>query len=277
MSNLIIKTVGTSLNALSYLSSRAASNKAMTLFCTPRKGRILEQHNPFLETASQFQLQYKNLNIATYQWKGTGQTILLAHGWESNSQRWKDLILQLKKIDSEYNIIALDAPAHGATSGKQFTAILYSECINVVAKHFKPQIIIGHSVGGMATGFYQHTYQNKSIEKLVFLGAPSEFRGIFDNYINMMGYNTRIANGLDAIVKSRFNRLPSYYSLAQFSKTIETETLLIHDTKDKIIPYSDAKLIITHHKNAKLISTQGFGHGLKDNSVYRDIIEFIKS
>ena len=53
----------------------------------------------------------------TYRWLGKKETILLAHGWESNSFRWKDLIVKLDTA-LDYNVIALDAPAHGRSSGE---------------------------------------------------------------------------------------------------------------------------------------------------------------
>ncbi|WP_055435742.1 alpha/beta hydrolase [Lacinutrix algicola] len=275
MSNTIIKIIGNSLNAISYISPKYASDKALDLFATPRKGRVLEKQKAFLDSAETHQLKHENLNILTYNWKGAGKTILLAHGWESNTHRWEVLINQLKALN--YNIIALDAPAHGASSGKQFNAVMYSECIHLAAEHYKADIIIGHSVGGMATGFYQNKYQNKNLEKLILLGAPSEFTGVFKRYVDMMGYNKRIENGLNNLVLKRFNNLPSYFSLANFAKNIDTKTLIIHDVEDKIIPYNDAEMIAKNHKNATFITTKGYGHGLRNEIVNNHILEYIAS
>ncbi|AUC82290.1 alpha/beta hydrolase [Lacinutrix sp. Bg11-31] len=275
MANSIIKIIGNSLNAISYISPKYASDKALDLFATPRKGRVLENQKAFLDSAKTHQLKYEDFNILTYNWKSTGKTILLAHGWESNTHRWEVLINQLRALD--YNVIALDAPAHGASSGKQFNAVIYSECIHLTVEHYKPDIIIGHSVGGMASGFYQNKYQNKNLEKLILLGAPSEFTGVFKRYVDMMGYNKRIENGLNNLVLERFNNLPSYFSLANFAKNIETETLIIHDVEDKIIPYNDAKLIVENHKKATFISTTGYGHGLRNDVVNNHILEYIAS
>jgi len=275
MANPIIKLIGNSFNALSYISKKSAITKAFNLFATPRQGRYKEEQKNFINSAEKTMLKYNLINIASYQWKGNGKTILLAHGWESNSHRWEGLINQLLPLD--YNIIALDAPAHGNTSGKQFNAVLYSECINVVANHYNINILIGHSVGGMASGFFQYNYQNKGLEKIISLGSPATFTGVFKRYVDMMGYNKRIENGLNNIVVERFNKQPSYFSLAEFSKKIETKTLLIHDIEDKIIPYGDAELIAKNHKNAKLITTSGFGHGLRNEVVYNHVLDFIKS
>lgn len=275
MVNPIIKIIGNTLNAISYVSPKYASEKAIHLFATPRQGRVLKNQKAFLDSAETLHLKHEDLNITTYRWKGNGKTILLAHGWESNTHRWEALIVRLKTLD--YNIVSLDAPAHGGSSGKQFNAILYSECINVVAKQYKPNIIVGHSVGGMSSGFYQKNYQNKDLEKLVLLGAPSEFTGVFKRYVDMMSYNKRIENGINNLVVERYNKQPSYFSLANFAKTINTETLIIHDVDDKIIPYKDAKLLSENLKNGTLISTKGYGHSLRNDVVYNHVIDFIQS
>jgi len=275
MGNTIIKLIGTSFNALSYVIPKYTSIKALDLFATPRKGRIKPEQRPFLNTAEQLNLKYDNTTIATYHWQGKETTILLVHGWESNTQRWEKLIKHLQVL--EYNIVSLDAPAHGASSGKQFNAVLYSECINVVVNHFTPEIIIGHSVGGMATGFFQYNYQNKQVKKLVFLGAPAKFADVFKRYVDMMSFNKRIENGLNNLIFERFNKEPSHFSLANFAKTITTKTLVVHDTEDKIIPYNDAELIVEHHTNAEFITTTGYGHGLRNEVVYKHILDFINS
>ncbi|WP_281847663.1 alpha/beta fold hydrolase [Olleya namhaensis] len=275
IAKVLPKIIGNGLNAVSYVAPKYASAKALDIFATPRQGRFKDKHQAFLDTAKQHTLNYDNNTIQTYNWAGTKKTILLAHGWESNTFRWKKLVEALQLLD--YNIVSLDGPAHGNSSGTQFNAILYSEFLNVAAKHYKANVIIGHSVGGMASVFFQHKYQNDSLQKMILLGAPSEFTNVFKNYVNMLGFNKRIENGLNQLVLERFNNLPSHFSAAKFIKEIDLEGLIIHDKGDKIIQYDEAELISSNFKNSTLITTQGFGHGLRDDSVNKAIINFIKS
>lgn len=275
MTNGIVKFIGVLFNVLSYLLPKYTFNKALMLFSTPRKGGVTERQTKFLESSKQKKIHYNNFNIQTYHWEGSKTTILLAHGWESNSYRWKKLIKTLHK--QGYNIIALDAPAHGKSGSKTFNAILYSEFINVVTHFFKPEILIGHSVGGMSSVFFQYKYKNTNLKKLILLGAPSELTNVFKNYVNMLGYNKRIRNGLNKLVLERFGHKPSYFSSATFLKDITLKGLIIHDEKDEIIKYSEAQLIAANYKNAKLMTTTGFGHGLKDKSVNDKIVSFINA
>lgn len=273
MNNNLLKSIGFTLNLISYFSSKFAAKLAILLFSKPQKGKLKGIDSPFLKSATKEVLNYEDISIMTYHWKGKKGTILLAHGWESNTYRWKDLIEILKKLD--YNIVALDAPAHGNSGSKIFNALLYSECINIVAKKFNVNIIFGHSVGGMATVFFQHKYQLPTIKKLVLLGAPSNFTGVFNRYSKMMGYNNKVVNAMNQYVLKKFNHLPEYFSAAKFSKEINSKGLIIHDKKDRIIPYNDALDYENHYSNARLISTKGFGHGLKSKKVYNHILEFL--
>ncbi|MEH6538200.1 MAG: alpha/beta hydrolase [Psychroserpens sp.] len=275
MKAIIVKLIGAIINLISLFSSRLAGKMAINLFSKPRKIKLKELEKDFLMTAFIEDIQYEHLNIMTYRWLGKKDTILLAHGWESNSFRWKTLIEELKVHD--YNIISLDAPAHGRSSGKLFNAVIYSECINVVAKKFKAKIIIGHSVGGMATALFQHKYQLPSVDKLVLLGAPSNFVGVFDRYVDMMSYNKRVSKVMDDLVLERFNEKPDYFNAARLSETIDAKGLIIHDELDKVIPYTDAKDYESFYKNSKLVTTKGFGHGLKSEEVHNHILAFVNA
>nr|WP_321247616.1 alpha/beta hydrolase [uncultured Psychroserpens sp.] len=275
MKQVIVKTIGGFINIVSITSPKLAGRMAIKLFSRPRKIKIKELEKDFLMTAFIEDVDYEHLNIMTYRWLGKKETVLLAHGWESNSFRWKPLIERLKKLD--YNVVALDAPAHGRSSGKLFNAVLYSECINVVAKKFNANIIIGHSVGGMATAFCKSKYELPSVNKLILLGAPSNFVGVFSRYTTMMGYNKRVSIAMDELVLERFKEKPEHFSAARFLENENTEGLLIHDKKDRIIPYSDAEDFKNYYEKATLIATEGFGHGLQNEEVNNHIIDFVNA
>lgn len=273
MKELLVKTIGFIINALSWISKTDAVRKALWLFETPRKGQITKKHSTFLDTACKQTLKYDDLSIMTYRWAGKKQTILLAHGWESNAARWKRLIEIL--IQHDYDIVAIDAPAHGNSGSERFNAIIYSEFINITTKHFQPNILIGHSVGGMASALSQYKHRIKNVEKLILLGAPSELTDILQRYFNMLGYNQRIINQIKLAIIARFGKAPEEFSTAKFSEKILSKGLIIHDINDNIVPYNDALLIHKSFKKSKLITTTGFGHSLNNHQVIDYIKKFI--
>lgn len=275
MRMIIAKSIGAIINLVGLISPKTAGNLAIQLFSRPRKIRLKELEKDFLMTSFIEEVDYKHLHIMTYRWLGKKETILLAHGWESNSHRWRPLIEQLKALD--YNVVALDAPAHGRSSGKSFNALIYSECINVIVKKFNVDIIIGHSVGGMAATFCQQKYCPPSVKKLILLGAPSNFVGVFNRYSKMMGYSQSIDKAMENIVLKRYNHGPDYFNAARLSEHIMADGLIIHDELDKVIPYNDAEDFKNFYKKAKLITTKGLGHGLKGEEVNNHILEFINT
>lgn len=272
---IVVKSIGFYLNALSFVSPKKAADKALTIFATPRKGKILEHQKAFLNTAKQEVIYFEDLPIMTYQWKGSKDTILLMHGWESNAHRWHKLIKALKAQD--YNIVAIDAPAHGQSGSKQFNALLYASFINETTKKFKPKTVIGHSVGGMASVFFQKIYHYSELKKLVLLGAPSEFINVFKGYTTMLGFNSRLEKQLDQLITERFGNTPSSFSTAKYIKDTAVKGLIIHDKEDKIINYDEALRIANNFKNAEFITTSGLGHSLHHKEVIHHILEFINS
>lgn len=273
MNKYIPKFIGFAINFLSLFSISYATNLAIRIFSSPRKGKINSEEDIYLKTATQKTVSYKDISIQTYHWKGNKSSILLAHGWESNSYRWKDLI-ELLKLQN-YNIIAIDAPAHGKSGSKIFNAILYSECIHEVLKTFDVDTFIGHSVGGTACAIALHNNKVSSVKKLISLGAPSNFIDLVNNYKKMMGFNKNIIKSMDAYYLKNFGHLPDYFTVANFSENILAKGLIIHDKKDRIISFKDALEISKYYKNSKLIKTIGFGHGLKSEIVYNHILEFL--
>ena len=274
MKSLLPKIVGALINFIGVFNTAYASKLALKLFSKPRNGQLTPHAITFLDTAtSKTTLYYDNLPIQTYQWEGSKETVLLAHGWESNSGRWRH---KIKKLHKEgYNIIALDGPAHGGSGSDTFNAILYAEFINVVSQKFKPTAYIGHSVGGMAVVIFLRKQTHHTAEKIVLLGAPSGFKGIMKRYKEMMSYSQKISKGIDKQIEFKFGHPPEYFSTADFVKNIDTKGLLFHDKNDPVIPYQDGLDIEAQFKNAKLISTEGLGHSLKGNFVSDELIQFL--
>lgn len=273
MKFVLQKIIGFFINIIGIFSPKLAARMALFLFTKPLKGQINEKQSDFLDTAFREELTFNNMPIMTYRWLGKRETILLAHGWESNSARWQTLITNLKQRG--FGVVALDAPAHGRSGSNRFNAIIYSEFIKVVSERFQPNIIIGHSVGGMASAYYQFKNQKESIQKMIFLGAPSEFIDVLTRYTDMIGYSNRVIKHLKELIKERFGEFPEEFSTAKYAAKITSQGLIIHDKKDGIIPYNDAILIKDKYKNSRLISTEGFGHSLATDEVSNYIYEFL--
>ena len=199
--------------------------------------------------------------------------VLLAHGWESNASRWAKLLPYLKKSGS--TIIAIDAPAHGMSGGKEFTVLKYAAFIDVVAKKFKPQFLIGHSIGGQACLYYQSVYQNIDLQKIVVLGTPSDLEIIFNNYRNTFSLNSKIVNGFKEYCLKNFNFEVAQFSGNLFASKIKTKGMVVHDLNDEIVLFEEGQKISSAWKDSVFVETKGLGHSMHDDALYKKVSQFL--
>lgn len=275
LQTILVKSIGFYINILSYVAPKKAFAIAYKLFSEPRKGKIkndkvpktLQKANHETHTVGEHQFQ-------TYIWKGNDDVILLVHGWESNSSRWKKLLAHL--TTTKKTIIAIDGPAHGMSSGKEFNVPIYAQFIDKIVSQYNPKIAIGHSIGGNAIAYFQAHYSH-NFEKIVLLGAPSDFSIILKNYIKLLSLNQRIYKSLLDYIKIRFNASVDDFSASKFLSNSGISGIIAHDIDDKVVLFDEAKKISNTWKKAQFIETKGLGHSMHDNYLYQTIIEFLEA
>ncbi|WP_298156909.1 alpha/beta fold hydrolase [Flavobacterium sp.] len=273
---LLTKSIGGYINFLSLVYPKKAQQLAYRFFSEPRTGKLSSENLPeVLKKARKREFRFDKYTFQSYSWQGNENTILLVHGWESNAARWEKLLKFLQKTGC--TVVAIDAPAHGMTTEKEFNVPRYAEFIREAVSAFQPKAIIGHSIGGAATIYHQYKFQNTSIKKLVILGAPSDLQTIIDQYITLLSLNKRSVSLLENHFIAHFNMSVSEFSATTFAKTLEIDGLIVHDTGDVVVAFSEAEKISRSWKNAQLIETKGLGHSLHDYALYQKIVDFLET
>ena len=272
---IVAKSIGSYINFLSYIAPKQSLLLAYKFFSEPRKGKIKLDRIP--KTLQKAIFQKHNLNnqeFYTYHWEGNEEVILLVHGWESNASRWKKLLPYLKKTGK--TIIAIDAPAHGFNTDKEFNVLIYSEFINEVSQKYHPKIAIGHSIGGNALAYYQNHYPHQ-LEKMILLGAPSDFKVIMKNYFRLLSLNKKVQEQFKNYVQSRFKIVIEEFSASKFLEETTISGIIAHDQEDLVVLLKEGIKISTAWKTAQFIETQGLGHSMHDSNLYNTIVDFIDS
>ncbi|QBZ98987.1 alpha/beta hydrolase [Flavobacterium sangjuense] len=271
---ILTKSIGLYLNALSYVNLEEAKSKAYRLFSQPRKGRIKKEKLPkTLQNVTYETFAYQTEKFQTYIWHGNEEIILLVHGWESNASRWKKLLNHLKPLGK--TIIAIDGPAHGLSDGTEFNAPKYAEYINVLTQKYQPKIVIGHSVGGAAISFYLNKYKNPTIEKVILLGAPSDFKILSDNFVKLLSLNDKIKAKLEDYYFQKFNIPLDDFAGHKFAENFTQKAFIAHDTEDNVVLIDEGRKYANAWKDAIYIETTGLGHSMHDADLYQKIIDFI--
>lgn len=266
---------GSCFNALSYLSRPLAAEIAFNTFCKVRKGRVLPHQANFLEKARKGRETINGHEVQTYQWEGSRDTVLLVHGWESNSFRWRNLIQQLQ--GHNFDILAFDAPGHGNSTGKLLPVPLYAECIRHMVQKHRPRYVVAHSIGGMSLLYSQYRYPETYVEKIVTIGSPSEFREITGYFQQLLNLNPRVMEGMDLLFKERFGYHFHEFSTSRFARSIPKKGLLFHDTLDVAAPFHASEQVHAHWEDSILVATEGLGHSMHQEEVNNRIVTFLNS
>jgi len=271
---ILPKLIGTTYNATALFHPRLAANWAFLTFCRIRNGSVRPEQVDFLKSAKQLKRKIVNLDIQEYQWEGSGDTVILVHGWESNAARWRNLISML--VEADFNIIAFDAPGHGRSGGKFLNVVLYGACLEALLQIHKPAHLVGHSVGGMTILFNEFERPNPNVKRIVTTGAPSEFYEIMEEYKAVLGLNDRMMRAFDRLVLEKFGYSIREFSTTTFAAHNKKNGLLIHDKQDRVAPYHGSVNVHKAWKGSRLISTEGYGHSLHQEDVNLAIVDFLK-
>lgn len=274
MKKLLPLLVGLKLKIQYLFSKEKAISEAFHLFCTPRKGKTKPYEAEFLNTSVQKEINLASHKIRMYEWEGSGKTILLLHGWDSNSFRWKPLIEKLR--ENKYHIIAFDAPAHGQSNGAILNVPLYTECLKEFLTFYKVDAIIAHSIGAMTTIYYEKKHKSLNGTPIVALGPPSELYLFFKVFKKTLKLSERFMKRMGSYLFDRFGFYPKEFSIAQFAKELQVKGLLILEKNDPLAPYQFSKRISKNWKNGELVTVEGVGHSLKHPNIDSKIIDFLK-
>ncbi|MCC6461181.1 MAG: alpha/beta fold hydrolase [Saprospiraceae bacterium] len=272
------RLVGALLNALTALSPRLGSRAAFYLFGLPRrkKRKLVEQ--AFLATGD---LHYETINgqqIAVYHWGFRGPLVVLAHGWESHAGRWRKIAPAL--VEAGYQVLAVDAPAHGRSDGRHFTMIKYADVLRTLLQRFGPaDSIIAHSVGGASAIWAMGTLSPAlRPRRAVILAAFAELQTIMDDGQRMTGASDRLMAAMDDYLQSLTGlRIRDYSMVRMAQKLGEVDAFLIHDRQDRVTAFRETELLHQAWPGARLWATDGFGHGLTAPDVTEAVLDFVKT
>ncbi len=268
----VYRLLGMYLNALTRFCPQKGGKTVFKLFCTPKPREIHPEEMEFLQTASQGEVYFKGQSIRTYTW-GTGpKKVLLVHGWQSLSARWKSLAEML--IGPEFTLLAYDAPGHGLSGGKQFTIPENAELIHWMMKgHF--EAVVGHSLGSLSLLYTAARHPLPEIKKWVLMAPPISLNDLVSLFQTTLSLNPGTMNRMIGEMKAATPGGLETFGLAQLVTKLSTPGLIIHDRDDDRVPYGNATALAAVWPQARLVSTRGLGHRLRSTEVHRLVANFI--
>ncbi|HND89936.1 MAG TPA: alpha/beta fold hydrolase [Saprospiraceae bacterium] len=273
-----IRRVGKVLNALAAVSPGMAGRAAFRVFCSPRRLPLRDKDRHFLDTAQQDHLRVDGATLRTYTWPAAqpdAPTILLLHGWESNSARWRKYVKPA--LAAGYRVQAFDAPANGQSGGSLLNVMVFSRAVRAfVEQHGSPYAMVGHSLGGAAAVMSTAMLQVPPPKKMVLLGVFAESTRVIQDFGNMLAASESVMKGLYREIERRTGLpLQDYSVRLKAASLTEVEGLVIHDADDEVAPVAEGQAIAQAWGCAYL-ETRGLGHRMQDKVVVEAVLHFVQ-
>jgi pimeloyl-ACP methyl ester carboxylesterase len=273
----LYRLLGIFLNVLHYISPSAGGKLGFRFFCSPARKKINKTQFEFLHSAKESKILFHGKKIHLYQWGNGPKKILFIHGWQSSTIRWKAYIEALSQ-DEEYTLMAYDAPAHGQSEGKRFTVTENASLMNRLLNDFGDfHAVIAHSIGSFSFFYAKAKYLLPPIEKLIILAPPAYLTEFIGFYKNALKLKPSTVNSITEEFQIRVKEDLHAVSIPFLVKDLTIPGLIIHDTKDDLTDYSNARLLHQHWPISELVTTNGLGHRLRSHDVINAVTDYVKN
>jgi len=270
MRNLLIFFIRIKFIALSKLSPARAVKKAVKVFFTPRKHALKPVEYEIKKVAVKKEL---NSGAIYYTW-GEGRPVVFIHGWEGRATQVSSILNELKY---EYQVIAVDAPAHGDSPGTMSHPGLFVDTLFELVDEIGPvHAIVGHSMGGGSAVYA--AMSGIEAERIISIAGPSNFFDVVDGFANFIGLKGKAK--LDFLSFSeRFVGIPYMQMTPEdFTYNPTPSLLILHDELDNEIDIRHAMSYDQSLPNLKVEVSRGLGHRkiLYSEETARKISNFLK-
>ena len=266
---------------VSFLSPKLGGKLAFKLFQKVRKKDISKREISFYEKARHFRIPLPKEDLHCYEFGNpTGELIFLVHGWDSNAGSLSKFAFELE--ERNYRVISFDLPGHANTKSEYTNLYECKEAFKKLIEFINPQepfTIISHSFGSAMTA-YTMAEIDYSVDKFVFLTTPNSLLEIFTNFKNFVGITDKtfsfMLNNVNKLLKEDVHDISVEEKLKHISFT---KLLIVHDKKDKILPFKNSEEVLMSTDNTELKSYERIGHYrmLWNNDVLKDTLDFIKN
>jgi pimeloyl-ACP methyl ester carboxylesterase len=263
------------------LTPDAAANFALKLFLSPPRVKTPGWERPFAERATIGTLSVDDKQFKTYTWGSGNRTIVICHSWGGRSSQLGNFIEPI--TSAGFRVVGFDAPAHGASAGKQTDMMEYSAAINAVVTHFGPvHGILGHSFGAGNSLFAWERF-GFNVPRMALIGCFSNAIWVTDRFGEVLGIPKAVLVKMRSALEQRYEGKLNWASLdiGKFAQRFPGELLMVHDRDDHEIPYFHAEKIMATaaRPGVTLVSTSGQGHRriLRDQQVILRVTDFFNA
>lgn len=237
--------------AVGRVAPHALASKMRRVFMTPRERPPRDWELPLLAQSERITLRF---GLSALRW-GSGPAVLLMHGWEGRPTQFAELTKAL--VQAGYGVIALDAPAHGRSPGKEANVVLFARALLEAASELPPlKAVIGHSMGAAAA--LLATQLGLRSEVLVSIAAPSQIAPVLRGFARHSGLPKQAGAHFVRLVEEAAGIPARQLDVQRYQ--LDVPGLIVHAVDDPIVPFSEAQAIHEAWFDSRLLGLASGGH-----------------
>lgn len=254
------------------ISPQLAGETALRVFTTPPRIPRPNWEKELLNSGQKILLAN---GLSAYRWGDLSSPIvLLVHGWMGRGTQLGMLIQPL--LEKGFQVVALDGPAHGDSPGKRTAASFFANSILDVSNQLGGiHSIVAHSFGAGATAIALK--RGLKLEKFVLVASPSDLVWVVDGYAREMRLTEAVERAFKKSLENWTGLSLKDADIAAIGKLVSLPVLIVHDPKDREVPFKDAIKIHENWSRSKLLSLEGVGHYriLKSKQFTLAVVDFL--
>ena len=200
--------------------------------------------------------------------------VILVHGWGARAGRFTEMATAL--LARGFRVVLFDAPAHGASEGRQASLPQFARAIRDVVSVFEPPYaMVGHSLGGAAVSLAMK--HGLKPARAVLLAPPSDVYLFSHAFAEHLRIPERARSLMRRNLENRLQISWDQLHIPTLARGMSAPVLIIHDRNDREVPYAHGSAIAEAWPGAELFTTNGLGHRaiLRDREVVRRTVEFL--
>jgi len=210
---------------------------------------------------------------------GDGPPVVLMHGWGGYGAQLGALIQPI--VAAGHRVVVFDAFGHGDSPGSRAgfrlaTFFDFADGLRAVVDAVGPlHAIVAHSGGAMATMLALRA--GVTVERLVLL-APMARPALYAVQFNrLLGLDSDVAARWQERARARLGVSFEDIDATSVGSLALPPTLVIHDRRDREVPFADGEAIARAWPTVTLHPTEDLGHRriLTDAAVIADAVAFL--
>ncbi len=256
-----------------FVAPRLTGWLTLCLFFSPAAYRANTEEKDCLKQGRPFQVQVHDKTVQAWRW-GRGPAILMVHGWSGRGVQFHRFVAPL--VQAGYTVVAIDGPAHGASSGRITSYFEFTDTIRTFLTtdlDFNIQGIIGHSFGASAA--INALAKEGLFVNAVCIAPVLKLRDLLLYSFRRFG----IPQTLVARLIGKFEQRFGYHLEADdphlLIGDLKGPVLIVHDQQDRTAAFGDSIYQAQMHGHINILATRGLGHRriLTDPAVVQACLE----